>query len=819
MKGRKKPYRVIGAYDTETTNIIEQTDIYAFPVCYQLGIIDCKITELNSLNVREHCDVRIYRHAVDLYERLDAIQARDYVPVLLCHNLAFDMYSLAPYLKDREVRVLAKSARKPITFTVLDDNGKPRLVFWDTLVFSQQSLERMGNDCGYEKATGKWDYALVRTPETALTEDETIYAKDDIYALLSWLSWWLLRNPDISPEKIGLNVVTKTGIVRELRKVRYANIRCKKYTLGKQWYLMNQRQAPKSDDELFTMQAATRGGFTFCASESASVAYDLEDTPYTVAAYDATSMHPAQMVSHRYPVSFHETSCEALDLLLDKINSMSVYDILKRWSKPFVKAVYACYKFVNLRPKENGIFKKYGVYPLASARFKDASKIELEYDEENGDAQTQDNERRYRGYCDTCENPRFEFGKLVSADTCTVYVTELALFEICQAYEWDESQALHGYMSGRFSRATDFSIVSVMQFYKAKNLFKVARANYYKNGCIGNAAELISAGVSPSIVNDMVLGQASENDVESCYLGLKANLNSLFGIEATNEYRRDTVLTENGIEYTGDIGICNAPKNNKAWYQFGQRIVGWSRIAQICAMELTAPYVETVICGDTDSLKMVIKRDNLAEVDKALSELGNAIDRGKIDNCSRVFKFIPDLHDDLKGIGHYELEYTVDRFCSAWNKAYCKHDGNGYHFTLAGVPTGDVYKKDDNGELALYETRVNGFADKLGEDGWSFEQVCNLLLGYNVTFAHDLTGLNARKFPRWGDTVYKHVTDYRGKSSLVCEPSVLALYPMAKTIGAYAHGDNRVNAKIAIANNAGVNTENVVVSKKGVLRL
>lgn len=819
MGKKAKPYRVIGAYDTETTNIIESQDIYAFPVCYQLGLIDCKVTEITPQNVREHCDVKIYRHAIDLYEHLDAIHSSDYVPVLLCHNLSFDMYSLAPYLKDREVRVLAKSARKPITFTVLDDNGKPRLVFWDTLVFSQQSLERMGNDCGYEKAIGKWDYTLTRTPDTPLTEDEVTYAKDDIYALLSWLAWWVERNPDISPDKIGLNVVTKTGIVRELRKVRYSNIRCKKYTVGKQWYLMDQRQAPKTDDELFTMQSATRGGFTFCASNSASVVYDLESTEYTVAAYDAASMHPAQMVSHRYPVSFHETSCEALNLLLDKISNMSIFDILHRWSKPFVKAIYACYRFVNLRPKKNSLFEKYGIFPLASARFKDASKIEYEYDDENGDAQAQDNERRYRGYSDTCVNPQYEFGKLVSADVCNVYVTELSLFEICQAYEWDDVCAIHGYMTGRYSRATDYSIISVMQFYKAKNLFKVARGNYYKQGCIDNAAELIAAGVSPSIVSDMVNGCASENDVESCYLGLKANLNSLFGIEATNEYRRNTVLSENGIEYVGEFGICNAPKNNKAWYQFGQRIVGWSRIAQICAMELISPYIETVICGDTDSLKMVVKRDNLGKVDKALSELGAAIDKGKKDNCSRICRFIPDLYDDLTGIGHYELEYTVNRFCSAWNKAYCKHDVSGYHFTLAGIPTGDIYKKDDNGDLALYETRINGYANELDNDGWTFEQICNLLLGYNVTFAHDLTGLNARKFPKWGDTIYKRITDYMGNTCMVCEPSVLALYPMAKTIGAYSHADNRVNAKIAIANNAGVNTDNVVISKKGVLRL
>ena len=200
-RNKRRPYRIIGAFDTETTNIDDATGLYAFPVCYQLGVLDCPVTDIEPDNVKERCNVSIYRDAADFYMALDGIAGTsEYVPVLCCHNLAFDMYALAPYLQDRDVKVLAKSKRKPITFTVLDDAGKPALVLWDTLVFSQQSLERMGEDCGYAKASGKWDYHLTRTPKTPLTADELTYAKDDIYALMCWISWWLARNPEIGPE-------------------------------------------------------------------------------------------------------------------------------------------------------------------------------------------------------------------------------------------------------------------------------------------------------------------------------------------------------------------------------------------------------------------------------------------------------------------------------------------------------------------------------------------------------------------------------------------------------------------------------------------
>lgn len=54
---------------------------------------------------------------------------------------------------------------------------------------------------------------------------------------------------------------------------------------------------------------------------------------------------------------------------------------------------------------------------------------------------------------------------------------------------------------------------------------------------------------------------------------------------------------------------------------------------------------------------------------------------------------------------------------------------------------------------------MNRLADSLVEDGWGFADVCDTFLGYNVTYAHDITGLNARAFPDWGDMYQGKVTD------------------------------------------------------------
>lgn len=293
-------------------------------------------------------------------------------------------------------------------------------------------------------------------------------------------------------------------------------------------------------------------------------------------------------------------------------------------------------------------------------------------------------------------------------------------------------------------------------------------------------------------------------------------MNALFGIEASNEYRRDTVLTSAGIEFEGAFGIANAPKNPKAWYQFGQRIAGWSRIAQICVMQLASEHVEAIINGDTDSVKFLACEDKLPDIERELSRLSNAVDKAKKRICSRVAGSYPDLYDELKGIGHYIFEFESDSFCASWNKAYCTHDVDKrdgkrhYHFTLAGIPT----KRRTNAVSSFIG--LDGYADRLDALGYSFAQVCNIMLGYNVTFSNDVIRLNARKFPVWGSTFFGRVVDYLGNESIVTEPNALAIYPMSKTVNDVKNIENLENMKVAVANNPDVNTARLLVHGHGI---
>ena len=797
-----KSYKLIGAYDSETTNIVRGVTRYAFPILHQLGIIDMPIEQVTNDNVEQVTNIQLYRHTIELYKALDdlADTPHPFVPVIACHNLAFDMYGLAPWLMSRDVRVLAKSLRKPLIFTILKDN-EPSLVIWDTLTFTQKSLDYMGKACGYHKLVGAWDYDKIRTPDTPLTDEELAYATHDIYALLAYMGYWCRLNPDIDPSMLGRNVITKTGVVRARRMSRFGAVKGKKLpkSVGQYWIMQNHVNAFKTDDELFTGIASTRGGLTFVASKNASVPFDCAGTKCIIAGYDATSQHPSQIVTHKYPTDFKLATPDNLQRAFNIVTKKSVDDVLKRYYKPFVVAFYGVFEISDLKPKKGSVFERFGIYPFASARCKEYE-IDETLLEENQDFEEFRKFISDSGYRDIVTNGRYEFGKLVSADKVVLFLTELAAWELSQAYDYSSVKAISGYMTMQFSRPSDMATLSVMNFYAAKNEFKKAMKKFHVKQKLDNAKQLIDLGIPEFVVQGMNDGTIDESTVENTYLGLKADLNALFGIEATNEYRRDTILDESGISYTGDYGICNAPKTHKAFYQFGQRIVGWSRIAQILVMQLVAPHVETIINGDTDSIKVLVERSKLADVDNSLARLSCAIDDSKKHMLKRARLNYPALYNPLNEIGYYVKEFEVMQFAASWNKAYMLVEDGDVKFTIAGIPA---------------KRGSNQLATKMYNEGASFGELSDVFLGYNVTYSHSLINLFARKFPEWGSMCIEHVTDYLGNETLVVEPSVMCLYPMAKTINDTSNRENAANMEIAQRNRESVNTDYLIIGKNG----
>lgn len=786
---RKRKYKIVGALDTETTNIANFDTVAAFPVCYQLGITDADIYGFTPANVENLVYVSVYRDIKQLedtlFDLIDRGKSCGYIPVIMVHNLGFDMYSLTPFLERFDIDILAKSSTKPLSFKVLQD-GAPVLVFWDTLTFYQKPLSKMGSECGYRKLVGDWDYSLIRTPYTELTDSEYEYATHDIYVMFVYLSYWLKRNPMISGDDLASLIFTKTGVVRSKRVSMFSQLKNGRKNVGSMWRYHNITQKPKSDDELSVMHAATRGGFTFCSSVNAGRIFAVDGTGYCIAGYDATSQHPAQMVSHLYPVDFQSVAPDIIDLDRRIVETVDTGYILDNWARPFPVAFYANFRFYGLKPRKDSIFERFGIFPLALARVKDMQSCSAVYS-------------------DKAVNYSGSFGKLERADIAELYLTELGYWEVYNAYEWDSVEVIGGYSTMKYAKPTDLSILSVMGFYANKDTFKEF-LNVYEHGepVTDELKDRLSAFMPSDFMQQLDNGTLDDRQNGLDYLALKADLNALFGIEATNEARPDAELSIDGISFKDSAGLDDLPQKPKAWYQFGQRIVGWSRIAQIVFMNMVSPFVETIINGDTDSCKFLVHETLLDEIDDALSVMSDAIDRGKSEVTARVKRLYPDRFNPLHGIGHYVREFVTYRFSAGWNKAYIMQNDDRFDITIAGIPS-NVRSSDRADSL-------QDFADYLYSAGWSFSAIASLIIGYNVTIDHSITKANGRKIPRWGSWFYQDVTDYKGDTYKVDAPAALALYPMPKTIGDTSNKDNAVNMAIAKANNPDINTDRVILA-------
>lgn len=775
--------KLVACLDVETCNVSVDGEPRAYPVAYTFAVLreGAELRRMTPENVEELAEVRILRHAADAYELLDDLTAEgethDYIPVVAVHNLGFDMHALSPWILRHGAGVVARSEESPVAITVNGADGAPKAVLWDTLGMFAKSLETMGAECGFRKLSGSWDYTKRRTPETPLSDDETAYVRRDVLVMLAYIGRYLRLNPRIPPDALGRKVLTKTGAVRYKRESMFSRLKPVggAKSAGRMWAAHTQRQRPGDNDELWTMQACTRGGLAFASERWAGVPL-VCDEQHAVIAYDAASQHPAQMASHLFPQHFQRADPGVLAVDMELVANVTLGQLLGRLDKPFPVAFDACIDVTRLRLKKGSVFEREAIATLSSSR-------------RGWPGREREGKKDYK---DSWGRSRESFGSVKEADYARLYVTELEWWIINQVYDYDTAIPVHGYETGRFCPATDLCMLGVMHYYNGKRELKS-----YING--GDATEFVRSNVPLDVMDGFRRGDIqSIDELQQIYAVIKSELNSLYGIEVTNEARPDQRIERRaGICRDPETGIDDMPKFSKAWYQFGQRVAGWSRIAQVVTILLVAEQCEGIICGDTDSIKMLARKSKKNDIDNALNAYHLALDKAKKSTCKRVERGYPAFFDALEGIGHYELEFMASRFFLAWTKAYM-HDASGNaKITLAGIPTG-------KGEHSL-----NKLANEL-LDVLEWDEVCEQLLGYNVTLGSGITELNGRATPEFGAWF-----DGEVDGDAVSEPSAVAIFPEPKTIGGTLEPENARNSVISLRNNPNVSIEPTLIDWHG----
>lgn len=792
---KRKKFKIAAILDTETTNIGEGAETRAYPILYIFN--DLRNTPLESYTP-DTDDVRFYRHTSEaltyIADLIEYGRTHDYVPIIAAYNLMFDMQSLMLELaQSYAFEVNAQTATSVYTLDLLV-NDAVVCRFWDTFYLEMGGLRAMGETCGLPKAVGDWDYTLVRTPETPLTEEELFYARRDVQVIPQYLQWLLRANHWLTSDMLGCRVLTKTSLVRQMARREIGGRRVmlqggKKITLQRAFEMTCNQEFPKDYKSYALRKACFRGGLTFTSAKTASVVVD------NVASLDVTSMHHAFINGRRLPVKFASAPTDILQIACERIVNTSLEDVLQNYDDPFLTGLHVAVKFVNLRLRENTCFEAWGIAICPRSKFVKTLQADTDYSN-NERAKTQENSVRAHGYIDSAVNPTYAFGKLYRADECILHVNEIELWNVAQVYEFDGMHVLYGEATTKTIVPPDYvTLQSNMLFARKTDVKNLIKA--YTEGVpyAGNIPESIPEGVA----HDAKTGELSMKFLQSYYGStVKGQFNGIYGTQAQDVMKADYRVTETGELEVDKTTVCTPenfakkrPKTPRVLYTYGMRIVAGSRMHLLIAMMLIYRHFGARVAvtgGDTDSLKISCDNDvSDAELLDALKPLHNAIENAINRTMRRVRNTAADMASTLDHIGKFEVEDCggATRYAEhmeLWNKARVSLDRNGrVHVTCAGLPRPDgVYTIED-------------FIADLMHAGHGFREAVQISLGYDVLVDYEICHTLQRNRPHVCGRYVGTVTDYRGATYHVDAPEAIALYPSGRWLGEsdkQANGEN-----------------------------
>lgn len=782
---KRKKFKVAAIFDTETTNIGEGAEIRAYPILYIFN--DLRSTPLESYTP-DTDDVRFYRYTSEALTYIDNLieygRAHGFVPIIAAYNLMFDMQSLMLELAQSYViEVNAQTGTSVYTLDLCVD-GDVVCRFWDTFYLEMGGLRAMGETCGLPKAVGDWDYTLVRTPETPLTEDELFYARRDVQVIPQYLQWLLHANHWLTSGMLGSRVLTKTSLVRQMARREIGGRRVtlqggKKLTLQRAFEMTCNQEFPKDYKSYALRKACFRGGLTFTSAKTAGVVV------CDVASLDVTSMHHAFINGRRLPVKFASAPTDILQIACERIVNTSLEDVLSNYDDPFRTGIHAAVRFTSLRLRKNTCFDMWGIAICPRSKFVKTLQADTDYSN-NERAKTQENNVRAHGYVDSAVNPTYAFGKLYRADECILHVNEIELWNVAQVYEFDEMHVLYGEATTKTIVPPDYVTLQSNMLFARKTDVKNLIKGYTED--VPYEADLPES-IPEGIAHDAKTGELSMKFLQSYYGStVKGQFNGIYGTQAQDVMKPDYRVTETGELEVDKTTVCTPenfaekrPKTPRVLYTYGMRIVAGSRMHLLIAMMLIYRHFGervTVTGGDTDSLKISCD-DDVSDVEllDVLEPLHSAIENAINNTMRRVRNTAPDMASTLDHIGKFEVEDCggATRYAEhmeLWNKARISLDRKGrVHVTCAGLPRPE----------GMYT--IEDFIVDVMRTGRGFAETVQMSLGYDVLVDYEICHTLQRNRPHVCDRYIGDVTDYRGETTHVDTPEAIGLYPSGRWLG------------------------------------
>lgn len=797
MRRQGPRYEVVASYDTETSNyscVDAAGDAHRCAWCVLYTFED-----LRSCGVRRYApgagETRFFRHdheAIAFVEELvEWGRERGVVPVVAGYNLMFDLQTLLFALNAAHpMRATAQSSTNAYVVDLLaeEDSKVPLLRFWDTFHLEMRGLAAMGETAGVKKLTGDWDYDLLRTPETPLTDEELGYAAHDVHIIPAYLRHLLEANAWMSATDLACQVMTKTSIVRTFSKreiggLSYETEGGRRVTLLSSFLQLCAQEFWGDFDQYALQRACFRGGFTFTAGRFAS------RVVRRVHSLDETSAHHFLINGRQIPVGFRRASREALQAVCESIASTPLESALMSYDHPWLYGIHARVRFSNLRLREGSGFERWGIALVPQGKF--ALHEATDATNPRGDAAEED--VKASGYRDTATNPVFAYSKLMSADACELHVSEAELYAISRVYAWDEMEALEGEVAVSWIVPPDYVTLQSNVLFAQKQGMKALLKTYREGEPFAGE---IDPRIPEAIRAECMAGLASRDFLESYYQStVKGMFNGIYGVQAQNVMRPDYKVELGELEIDDDTRVTREnfherePKRKKVLYTYGLRIVGGSRLQLVLAIELLweafGDHVR-VVGGDTDSLKVSCDEGVTAHMlIDALEPLHDATRRAIARTQRRVRECFPDYSVSLEGVGEFEVENAepYPEHVELWNKARVTWDGERAHVTCAGLsrPRGEYTIEDAIGECVAR--------------GMGFGEAVSLCLGYNTFVDNSVSHALERTRPRAADRVRLRVTDHLGDGHDIDLPEAICLYGAPRNVADTTKRSNLCNVR------------------------
>lgn len=534
---------------------------------------------------------RTWSEFVDLCEQLSSYLGLNPCKrlVIYVHNLGFEFQFMRKYF--RWLDVFSASERKPIK--ALCSLG---IEFRDSYILSGYSLESTAKNLSkhnIKKLVGDLDYSLIRTHVTPLTQEEIGYCINDIQIVLAYINEQIEYNGSI------VNIpMTNTGRVRKY--VRDACYKGNKKS-GRAGRYVRYRKLMEdltlTSDVYTQLKRAFMGGFTH-----ANANY-VGDVMENVTSIDFTSSYPSVMISEKFPMSrFKSIACETESEFEDLTNKYAlIFDI----------------KFINLRPL------------ITQENYISSSK------------------------CMELKNPIVNNGRVVSAESALLTMTEIDFHIMKQAYTWDSIEI--GNLKYAHKAYLPKAICeSILKLYQDKTELK----------------------------------DVEGSEVE--YLLSKGMLNSIYGMCVTDAVKANSVYDDENESWTtetpdiiDELNHYNTSRNRFLYYAWGIWVTAYAR------RNLWTGIIDIgddYLYSDTDSLKLLNYEKHKPYIEW--------FDEQIIEKMKAVCKFHglnPKLLSPktkkgaVKMMGVWDYEGTYERFKTLGAKRYLYQKGDKMKLTVAGL--------------------------------------------------------------------------------------------------------------------------------------